>query len=306
MEKTVFLCSGQGSQYPGMGKELFETVAAAKEVYACGSDMLGLDLAKLSFEGDEAALSRTEIAQPAIFAVSLAAHAAARTFCAPDAYAGHSLGEYAALTAAGAFTMEDGFRLIGARAKAMQRAADANPGAMYAIVGSDEETVARVCEETAGYVLPVNFNAPAQTVIAGEETPAAAAADALAKLGAKAVRLAVSSGFHSKLMQQAADELSETLGSLTIHPLTAPFYCNLTGGLLSTGSDLADYLKRHMVSGVRFHSELTAMVADGHSRFVELGPGKVLTMLVKRGFKEVSAYPLENQKTLEKCREAYA
>lgn len=304
MAKTVFLCSGQGSQYPGMGKELFALSQAARDIYQCGSDILGFDLAKVSFEGDEAALARTEISQPAIFAVSMAAYAAVSEFCSPDAFAGHSLGEYAALTCAGAYSLEEGFRLIGARAKAMQKAADQNPGAMYAIVGSDEETVVRLCEQTPGYVLPVNFNAPGQTVIAGEQEPAAAAAQKFTELGVKVVKLAVSSGFHSRLMEGAAAELKETLAKIPAKPLQKPFYCNLTGGPLAADADLAAYLCDHIVSGVRFHQEISAMLADGYSRFVELGPGKVLTMLVKRGYKQAEAFQVENEKTLEKFKSA--
>lgn len=305
MGNTAFLCSGQGSQYPGMGKELFDSVAAVRDIYTCGSDILGFDLAKISFEGDETTLARTAVSQPAIFAVSLAAHTVVREFCTPDAYAGHSLGEYAALTAAGAYSMEDGFRLIGARAAAMQAAAEHNPGAMFAIVGSDEATVTKVCEQTDGYVLPVNFNSPAQTVIAGETAPVQAAADTLAAIeGVKAVKLAVSSGFHSRLMDEAAAALAETLKAIPAKPLHTPFYCNLTGQKLAAHADLTDYLTRHLVSGVRFHAEIAAMLADGIDSFVELGPGKVLTMLVKRTFKEASAFNVENLKTLEKFKAA--
>ena len=299
---TVFLFSGQGSQHPGMGAELCSLSPKAKEVFDTASAVLGFDLLALCESGSAEELSKTEVSQPAIMATSLAAYTLlTEKGVAPDAVAGHSLGEYAAMVAAGMLDMKAGFQLIKARAEAMGRCAENQDGAMAAIIGSDEETVARLCKETEGYVVPVNYNSPAQTVVAGERAAVAAVSEAFAAMGKRAVPLAVSAAFHSALMQPAADAFLAAAKTFTFAPPTLDFYSNLSGEKLTDFSDIPGRLASHIVTPVRFTSELAAMRDAGADVFLECGPGKVLTGLVKKTLKGVTALNVENAKTLEKA-----
>lgn len=300
MSKRAALFSGQGSQYSGMGQNLADMFTPAKAVYDCAGDILGYDVLKL----DDEKLCSTLYAQPAIFALSMAACAATGGIVAAECVAGHSLGEYAALCHAGAFGLEDGFKIIKARAEAMS--GETRGGcAMYAIIGSDEASVVAACEKAGGFVVPVNYNQPSQTVISGEEKAAAVAAKALATAGAKAVKLSVSGAFHTKLMQNAAERFAAEIAGVKFSPAKTPFYSNLTGDLLEI-SDYPAYFTKHMVSPVLFARQIENMAATGVDTCVEFGPKRTTATLAKKNVKALNVYGVEDAASLEKLKEALA
>ena len=302
MAKNMFLFSGQGAQYVGMAKEFYDKYEGAKAVFETANAILGYDLADVCFNGPDTELNKTINSQPAIMACSLCAYEAAKaegiTF---DGVAGHSLGEYAAMVVAGVVTIEDGFKLIKARAQAMQKAAETNSGSMYAIIGLDAAEVEKVCDETEGYVVPVNYNSTVQTVIAGESDACERAAAKFAEMKKKAIKLNVASAFHSKLMQSAADEFVEAAKAVTFNAPTVEFYSNVLGTKLEDFSDMPTLLAKHIVSPVKFTSELAQMDNAGYENYIELGPNKVLTGLVKKTLKGKNAVNVENIATLEKA-----
>lgn len=301
MAKNIFLFSGQGSQYVGMAKELYDGFDSVKAVFETANSILGYDIAELCFKGPDTELNKTINSQPAIMACSLAAFEAARASgISFDGVAGHSLGEYAAMTASGVVSIEDGFKLIKARACAMQKASEANSGAMYAIIGLPAEAVEKICEETEGYVVPVNYNSAVQTVIAGETAACEKAAEVFTGMKKKAIRLNVASAFHSKLMQSAADEFIETAVTVKYNSPEVDFYSNVLGTKLEDFTDMPSLLAKHIVSPVKFTSELAAMNDAGYENYIELGPSKVLTGLVKKTLKGANAVNIENSASLEK------
>ncbi len=297
---TISLFSGQGSQYEGMGKDIAEAMPELAEVYETGSAVLGTDLKEICFNAPLDELSRTINSQPAIMATSIVCLKAAQskgfTF---DGVAGHSLGEYAAMYASGMITLEDAFRLIKARAAAMEEATTSTKGAMAAIMKIAPEEVEKVCSSAKEYVTAVNYNSPVQTVIAGTPEGIAEVSDIFAEMKARVIPLNVAGAFHSKLMQPAADKFYETAKTITFKAPQVKYYSNLTGGELNDFSDMASMLAKHIVSPVRFTSELAAMQEAGADKFVEFGPGRTLTGLVKKTLKDVTAVNVENMETLE-------
>ena len=307
MSKNVFLFSGQGSQYVGMAKELYEKYDCAKSVFDKAQEVLGYDLKKIVFEGPDSELNKTVYSQPAIMATSLCAFEALKANGVSfSGVAGHSLGEYAAIVVSEMVTLKDGFRLIKARAEAMQKAAEANKGAMCAVIGPSSKEVEDICSSISGYVVPVNYNSPVQTVIAGEISAVDAAVEIFSEKKARCMRLNVSSAFHSKLMQSAADEFINTAKAVSFSTPKVAFYSNLLGERLTEFSDMPTLLTNHIVSPVRFVSELEAIKRDGFDTFIELGPNKVLTGLVRKTLSDVSYANVENEKTLEKALEVIA
>lgn len=297
---TISLFSGQGSQYEGMGKDIAEAMPEFLSVYETGSEILGTDLKEICFNAPLDELSRTINSQPAIMATSIVCLKAAQskgfTF---DGVAGHSLGEYAAMYASGMITLEDAFRLIKARAAAMEEATASAKGAMAAIMKIAPEEVERVCGEAKEYVTAVNYNSPVQTVIAGTPEGIAEVSDVFAGMKARVIPLNVAGAFHSKLMQPAADKFYETAKTIEFKAPQVKYYSNLTGGELTDFSDMASMLAKHIVSPVRFTSELAAMQEAGADKFVEFGPGRTLTGLVKKTLKDVTAVNVEDMETLE-------
>lgn len=279
----AYIFPGQGAQFVGMGKELYESSEKAKALFEQANDILGFRITDVMFEGTEEDLKQTNVTQPAIFLHSVILALSTENF-APDMVAGHSLGEFSALVANKTLSFEDGLKLVAQRAAAMQKACVANPSTMAAVLGMEDATVEQVLAEiTEEVVVPANYNCPGQLVISGSNEGVQLAMEKLSQAGAKrVVPLAVGGAFHSPLMEPARLELSEAIEATTFHTPIAPIYQNVNAQPATEVAIIKENLVAQLTAPVRWTQTLEKMIADGATEFIEVGPGKVLQGLVKK------------------------
>ena len=289
----AYVFPGQGAQFPGMGKDLYEKSALAKELFDKANEVLGFDIADTMFNGTAEDLKQTRVTQPAIFihSVVLAKIADIK----PDMVAGHSLGEFSALVASGALSFEDGLRLVYSRAMAMQEACEANPSAMAAVLGLEDEAVEAACSQVEGdVVVAANYNCPGQLVISGSNEGVAKAGEILKEMGAKRVLpLPVGGAFHSPLMEPAREKLERAIMETTFSQPFCPVYQNVDAKPASDVETIRKNLVAQLTAPVRWTQSVQRMLADGATEFIECGPGKVLQGLVKKIDKEASVSSVE-------------
>ncbi len=280
--KKAYVFPGQGAQYPGMGKDLYENSKVARELFDQANEILGFSLTDIMFGGTIEDLKQTKVTQPAIFLHSVLLAKTLKDF-APDMVAGHSLGEFSALVANGALSFGDGLRLVYQRALAMQKACEAKPSTMAAIVGLDDEVVEEVCNGVEDVVVPANYNCPGQLVISGSVEGIDKACELLTLRGAKrALKLVVGGAFHSPLMEPAREELADAIMNTPFSRPVCPVYQNVNALPVSDPETIRMNLVAQLTAPVRWTQTVMNMSADGAVSFIELGPGKVLQGLVKK------------------------
>lgn len=295
MKALVF--PGQGSQFVGMGKDLYETNTKAKELFDKADEILGFKITDIMFAGTDEQLRQTNVTQPAVFLHSVISALCKAGDETPAMTAGHSLGEFSALVVAGALTFEDGLRLVAARANAMQKACEAHPGTMAAIIALPDETIEKICagiSATGKTVVPANYNCPGQLVISGETEAINEACAKLKEAGAKrALPLKVGGAFHSPLMQPAKEELQAAIEKTTFAKPVCPVYQNVDGKPHTDPAEIKANLIAQLTSSVRWTQSVKNMISDGADEFVECGPGKALQGMIGRIDKTVNVHGLD-------------
>lgn len=290
----AYVFPGQGAQFVGMGKNLYENHPIAREYFNRANDILNFSITDIMFDGTDEALTQTRVTQPAVFL-----HSVIKAICLGDAFrpdmvGGHSLGELSALTAAGALSFEDGLKLVAARAQAMQKACELNKGTMAAIIGLADKEVVKVCKEvstTDEVVVAANFNCPGQLVISGTIDAVNAACEKLKTAGAKrALKLSVSGAFHSPLMQPAKEELERAITLTSFHSPKCPVYQNVDGQAHTNPEEIKSLLIKQLTDSVQWTTEIEAMIKAGATSFIECGPGKVLQGMIAKIAKEKAAH----------------
>ncbi len=281
MKALIF--PGQGSQFPGMGKDLYQQSDKARELFEKANEILGFPITKVMFEGTDEELRQTNVTQPAIFIHSVVQALAAQGELVGDMVAGHSLGEFSALVVNRCLSFEDGLRLVTRRANAMQKACEMQPSTMAAVLGLDDETVERICAQVDDIVVPANYNCPGQLVISGTIQGVNKACELLKQAGAKrAILLNVAGAFHSPLMEPARKELAEAIEQTSFHTPIWPVYQNVNASPSSDPEIIRKNLIDQLTGAVRWTQTIQHMIQDGATEFVEVGPGKVLQGLVKK------------------------
>lgn len=289
----AYVFPGQGAQFSGMGKDLYDNYPLAKELFEEANTILGFRITDIMFTGSAEDLKQTKVTQPAIFLHSVILAKTLNNFH-PDMVAGHSLGELSALVANGTLAFADGLKLVSERALAMQDACEAEPSTMAAVLGLADEEVERICEETPGIVVAANYNCPGQLVISGATEAVTAACDNMKAAGAKrALMLPVGGAFHSPLMKPAEERLAQAIADTTFNKPMCPVYQNVSTTAISNPEEIKNNLIQQLTSPVKWTQSVQNMLADGASEFIEVGPGKVLQGLVKKIDRSAAARSVE-------------